>query len=149
MGSRRWSIFTGGERGLGAQGGSGGDRRKGPFGPSLVAQIRELGKTSCVWVSGYHVRSEGWLGEREREQNHECRIQSCCSQRIDYLGSSSQEGKEMSVKFSGNIQSCNGVAVGFFALVKPILQLMFSLPSKLSLLISLDHPVCNLAVAAA
>lgn len=69
----------------------------------------------CLGLCGCHVRSEGWLGERERHQNHECTIQSCCSQRTDYLGSSLQEGKEMSVKFCGNISSCNGVAVGFFS----------------------------------
>lgn len=91
MGSRRWSIFTGGERGLGAHGGCGGRGGKGQLAPVLWLKSESLGKTICVW--GSVVRSEGWLGERERQQNRECRIQSCCSQRTDYLGSSLQEGK--------------------------------------------------------
>lgn len=56
----------------------------------------------------------------------------------------------MFVKFSGNIPEIQwGCCGGLFTLVKPILQLMFSLPSKLALLMSLDHPTCDLAAAAA
>lgn len=69
MGSRRWSIFTGGESGLGGRGACGVGRRKGAVGPSLVAQITEFGQDHlCLGLCGCHVRSEGWLGERERQK---------------------------------------------------------------------------------
>lgn len=72
MGSRRWSIFTGGESVLGARGSLGWRGGKGQLAPVLWLKSESLGKTTCV--RGSHVRSEGWQGERERQQDHECRI---------------------------------------------------------------------------
>lgn len=138
VGSRRWSIFTGGESGLGAQGGCGVEGRKGPFVPSLVAEIREFGQDHmCLRLYGCHARSEGWLGEAAKSwmQNLILLLPE------DWLPGELIAGGKVFVKFSGNIPEiqwgCCGV---FFTLVKPILQLMFSLPSKLALLYVLRPP---------
>lgn len=67
----------------------------------------------------------------------------------DHLWDPLQEGKRAFVQLSGNIQSYDEATVFPPAAIKPILQIIFLLPSKLALLISLDHHMCNFAVAAA
>lgn len=88
---------------------------KGQLAPDLWLQSEFGQHHLCLGLYGCHVRSESWLGGRERQQNHECRTPPCHSQGMDYPGNSLQEGKWMLVKLSGNIQSYNGVAVAFFS----------------------------------
>lgn len=57
-----------------------------------------------------------------------------------------QEGKLVFVQLSGNIQSYDEAAV-LFPPVKSILQMIFSLPSELALIISVSCHMCSFAVA--
>lgn len=140
VGYRRWSIFAGGGCGLG--------RRKGAVDPCLLPHgwvwARPL-VFGTLWLSHQERGLARWNGDVTKSWTQDPTVPLLG----DHLWDPLQEGKRAFVQLSGNIQSYDEATVFPPAAIKPILQIIFLLPSKLALLISLDHHMCNFAVAAA
>lgn len=88
---------------------------KGQLAPVLWLKSQSLGKTICVWgsavvTSGVRVSWVKGRGRKSQMQDPALLLSG-----IDYLENSLQKRKWMFVKFSGNIQSYNEVAVRFYS----------------------------------
>lgn len=135
-----WSIFVECEAGLGD------GKRKGAVGSCLLHHTGDFWARPFVfgtlWLSRWEWGLTGWNGEVAKRW-----VQDPTLLLSGYhLQDSLQEGKQMFVQLCGNIQSYDKAVVCFLP-VKSVSQMRFPYPSKLALLVSLDHHTCSFVVA--